>query len=56
MRGWTYEAFWTPLQYMRIGLQFTAYDKFNGASRNYDGLGRNPGDNNSLFLYLWGAY
>ncbi len=56
VRGWTYEAFWTPLQYVRIGLQYTAYDKFNGASQNYDGLGRNPGDNNSLFLYLWGAY
>ena len=56
VRGWTYEAFWTPLQNVRIGLQYTAYDKFNGASRNYDGLGRNPGDNNSLFLYLWGAY
>lgn len=54
--GWTFEAFWTPLQYVRIGIQYTAYDKFNGASHNYDGLGRNPADNNSLFLYLWGAY
>lgn len=56
VRGWTYEAFWTPLQNVRIGLQYTAYNKFNGASHNYDGLGRNPGDNDSLFLYLWGAY
>jgi hypothetical protein len=54
--GWTYEAFWTPIQNLRIGLQYTTYDKFNGASRNYDGLGRNAGDNNSLFFYLWGAY
>ncbi len=56
VRGWTYEVFWTPLQYARIGLQYTRYNKFNGASDNYDGQGRNASDNNSLFLYLWGAY
>ncbi len=56
IRGWTYEAFWTPIQYARIGLQYTRYSKFNGASTNYDGQGRNANDNNSLFLYLWGAY
>lgn len=55
-RGWTYEAFWMPVQYARIGVQYTAYSKFNGASENYDGLGRNPRDNNTLFLYVWGAY
>jgi hypothetical protein len=56
IRGWTSEVFWTPVQYLRIGLQYTMYDKYNGASHNYDGAGRNAGDNNSLFLYLWGAY
>ena len=56
VKGWTWEAFWTPIQYVRIGLQYTAYDKYNGASRNYDGFGRNASDNNSLFLYFWGAY
>ena len=55
-RGATLEAFWTPVQYMRIGIQYTAYDKYNGASHNYDGFGRNARDNNSVFLYLWGAY
>lgn len=55
-RGATLEAFWTPLQYLRIGVQYTAYDKYNGASTNYDGLGRNARDNNSLFVYLWAAY
>ncbi|WP_372524272.1 cytochrome C [Piscinibacter sp.] len=55
-RGWTYEAFWTPIQYVRIGAQYTAYSRYNGASSNYDGLGRNARDNNSLFLYVWGAY
>lgn len=55
-RGGTLEAFWTPLQYIRAGVQYTAYDRFNGASTNYDGLGRNARDNNSLFLYVWTAY
>jgi hypothetical protein len=55
-RGGTLEAFWTPLQNARIGIQYTGYNRYNGASTNYDGSGRNASDNNSLFLYLWGAY
>jgi len=55
-RGWTYEAFWTPVQYARLGVQYTAYSKYNGASDNYDGLGRNAGDNNTIMFYIWGAY
>ena len=55
-RGSTFELFWTPIQYMRLGAQYTAYSKYNGASTNYDGLGRNASDNNSLFIYLWAAY
>ena len=39
-----------------IGVQYTAYSKFNGASHNYDGFGRNASDNNSLFFYVWAAY
>jgi hypothetical protein len=55
-RGWTGEAFWTPLQNVRIGAQYTGYMRFDGAATNYDGLGRNARDNNTLFLYVWGAY
>jgi len=55
-RGFTYEAFWTPVQYARIGLQYTAYNRFNGASSNYDGFGRNAKDNNTLFGYAWMAF
>lgn len=55
-RGYTWEAFFMPVQYVRVGLQFTGYQKYAGASSNYDGQGRNAGDNNSLFLYVWGAY
>ncbi|MEX8195289.1 cytochrome C [Comamonas guangdongensis] len=56
VRGMTLEAFWMPFQYMRLGAQYTAYSRYNGASSNYDGLGRNARDNNSLFLYIWAAY
>jgi len=55
-RGVTYELFWTPIQNIRLGAQYTAYSRFNGASENYDGFGRNARDNNTLFVYLWGAY
>ena len=55
-RGLTFEAFWTPIQYLRVGAQYTAYSRFNGASENYDGFGRNARDNNSLFIYTWLAY
>ena len=56
VRGWTSEVFWTPIQNIRLGLQYTIYNKYNGASHNYDGFGRNASDNNSLFFYVWGAY
>jgi hypothetical protein len=55
-RGLTAEAFWTPIQYLRIGAQYTGYSVFHGASSNYDGSGRNAHDNNTLFLYGWFAY
>ncbi len=55
-RGLTYEAFWLPVQNMRVGLQYTAYSIYNGATNNYDGFGRNARDNNTLFAYVWFAY
>ncbi|MDT3679244.1 MAG: cytochrome C [Burkholderiaceae bacterium] len=55
-RGWTLEAFWMPLQFVRVGAQYTLYTRFNGASDSYDGFGRNARDNNTMFLYVWAAY
>ncbi len=55
-RGWTGEAFWMPTQNARLGLQYTVFDRYNGAANNYNGAGRNANDNNTLFLYLWAAY
>jgi hypothetical protein len=40
----------------RIGLQYITYNKFNGASMNFDGNGRNASDNNTLLLYAWLAF
>lgn len=54
--GATYEAFFIPVQNIRIGAQYTSYNKYLGASTNYDGAGRNASDNNSMFLYVWFAY
>jgi hypothetical protein len=41
---------------MRVGAQFTAYGQFDGASKNYDGLGANASDNNSVRIFTWLAY
>lgn len=54
--GITYEAFYIPIQNVRLGAQYTTYSKYQGASVNYDGNGRNASDNNSMFLYAWFAY
>jgi hypothetical protein len=40
----------------RFSLEYVAYHKFNGGSQNYDGNGRNAGDNNTLFLMAWVAF
>ena len=55
-RGITPELFWMPIQNIRVGLQYYAYQQFDGAGTNYDGNGRNAKDNNTAFLYVWGAY
>ena len=38
---------------MKIALQYTAYNRFNGGSNNYDGAGRNASDNNTVYLLGW---
>ncbi|MGU7769083.1 cytochrome C [Burkholderia sp. MR1-5-21] len=54
-QGWMPEIFWMPDQRVRIGIQYTHFTKFLGATTNYDGNGRNARDNDTLFLYLWVA-
>ena len=40
----------------RLGAQYILYSKFNGASRAYDGAGRDASGNNTLYLFLWVAF
>ncbi len=64
-RGEILQADWTPFgrpdsyaqpwANLRIGVQYTRYDKFNGSRNDYDGFGRNAGDNDTLFLFVWTA-
>ena len=49
------DSFAAPWLNLRMGLQYTAYQRFNGASANYDGFGRAASDNNTLFAFLWMA-
>lgn len=41
---------------LRVGIQYIAYTKFDGASSNYDGLGRSASDNNTIRLFIWSAF
>ncbi len=51
--GYVVEFDWLPRRDRRFVLQYTAYTKFNGASTNYDGNGRNARDNNTWYLLAW---
>ena len=64
--GYVLQADWTPFgkedspgspyANIRVGLQYTGYFKFNGASSNYDGFGRDASDNNTIFGFLMVAF
>ena len=54
--GWTGEFSYIPWQNVKILVQYTRYHKFNGASMNYDGTGRNAKDNNTIYLLGWLAF
>jgi len=45
-----------PWANLRLGLQYTAYARFNGGTANYDGFGRSASANNSWFLFYWLAF
>jgi hypothetical protein len=64
--GWTFDVAWIPLSNggpsfypwvnARIGVSWTLYNEFDGASTNYDGGFRNASDNNTTFVYAWLAF
>lgn len=45
-------AFW-PRSNVKFSLQYTVYNRFNGARSNYDGNGANAKDNNTLYAEMW---
>jgi hypothetical protein len=45
-----------PRVNLRLGIQYTAYCKFNGARHNYDGAGANASDDNALRVFTWLAF
>ncbi len=55
-RGFQFEVDYLPIDYVRMSLQYTAYDKFNGDRSNYDGFGRSASDNNTIYFLVWLVY
>jgi hypothetical protein len=55
-QGGIIELDYLPWLNTKLGLQYTGYLRFNGASSNYDGFGRNASDNNTLFAFIWTAF
>ncbi|GBL47587.1 cytochrome C [Sulfuriferula multivorans] len=49
-KGWTPEVFWTPVQNVRLGMQYTKFSVDTAA------INPKASDNNTLFFYVWGAY
>jgi len=49
----TAELDYLPIQQVKLSLQYTMYNKFNGAASNYDGSGRNASDNDTLYVAGW---
>jgi hypothetical protein len=41
---------------LRVGVQYTAYARFDGARSNFDGAGADASDNNSLRIFAWFAF
>ncbi len=54
--AWIGELIYSPWQNVQLRAQYTLYTRFNGASRNYDGFGRDARDNDTLYLNLWVAW
>jgi len=52
-RGAIAELAWLPWLNTKFGFQYTAYNKFDGAAKNYDGAGRDARDNNTTYIYAW---
>jgi hypothetical protein len=55
-RGWIAELNYLPWLNVKLSLQYTAYEKFNGGNTNYDGFNRNASNNDTTYFLLWLAF
>jgi hypothetical protein len=51
--GYVLEVNYLPWLNTKLQAQYVGYQKFNGQGTNYDGSGRNAGNNNTIYLLLW---
>jgi len=50
--GFIFEAHYLPMDKVKMTVQYTLYNKFNGGRSNYDGSGRDASDNNTFYVAL----
>jgi hypothetical protein len=54
--GYVLDVNYLFTQNLKLMWQYTGFTKFNGLTRNIDGLGRTPSDNNTIWLSLFFAF
>ncbi|MDA8347233.1 MAG: cytochrome C [Pseudomonadota bacterium] len=54
--GFVAQVDYLPWLNVKLALQYTHYNRFNGGTTNYDGAGRNASDNDSVYALLWYAF
>lgn len=51
--GFIFQLEYLPWYNTKFATQYVAYQKFDGSSANYDGMGRNASNNNTIYLLAW---
>jgi len=51
--GFIFQIEYLPWYNTKFAAQYVAYSKFDGSGTNYDGMGRNAVDNNTIYLMAW---
>ncbi len=51
--GFLYQIEYLPWYNTKFSIQYVTFNKFDGSSANYNGMGRSAADNNALYLLAW---
>ena len=51
--GFIFQLEYLPWFNTKFTIQYVMYNKFDGRTRNYDGMGRNGPNNNTLYFLAW---